>query len=162
MKMLMLMFPSLLALPLHAQSTGEKYSGHGYAYYAVGGFPQGSDAFNGLGAGGERLLWKGLGAGAELGYIFPPRQFPAGFGLVSVNPSWHYVRNGRSSKLVPFVTGGWSLAFREGSQNLGNFGGGVTWWFRDHLGLRLEVRDHRCAGCGDFDLVIFRAALSFR
>lgn len=147
---------------LWPQPLERRYTGHGYAYYSIGGSTGGGPTLNGLGAGGEALFWKGLSGGAELGFVYPARRFSAGVGLFSVNPAWHFATHGRSSRLVPFVTGGWSLAFREGSQSLGNYGGGVTWWFRDHAGVRLEVRDHRCSACDGAGLVMFRAALSFR
>jgi hypothetical protein len=44
--------------------------------------------------------------------------------------------------LVPFVTGGVGFATAgEGSVALMNFGGGLTYWFRDGIGLRVGVRD---------------------
>jgi hypothetical protein len=161
MKHTYLLAALLCAMPLFSQANEKSYKGHGYAYYAIGGLTSGGEAITGAGAGGEALFWKGLGAGAELGYLFPAEAPKAGFGLLSVNPAWHFARYGRSSKFVPFATGGWSLAFREGSQNLYNYGAGVTWWFRDRLGLRLEVRDHRCTNCSE-GLVLFRASLAFR
>jgi len=42
-----------------------------------------------------------------------------------------------------------------------NFGGGVNWWFKRGLGLRLEVRDH-VPTTGNGHLLGFRIGLSFR
>jgi hypothetical protein len=44
--------------------------------------------------------------------------------------------------VVPFITGGYSLLFGSGAAHGLNFGGGVNWWMRDRLALRLEARDH--------------------
>jgi hypothetical protein len=114
----------------------------GYVFGGAGG-----NAGNGasrasfqVGAGGEGLVYKGLGLGAEIGYLAPFESASDGFGIFSVNPSYHFKTS--NSKLVPFVTGGYSLAFRSGSASGGNFGGGVQYWMKDHLGLRLEFRDH--------------------
>ncbi len=36
-------------------------------------------------------------------------------------------------------------SFNLGFRSFGNFGGGITWWFRERLGMRLEARDY-CFG----------------
>jgi len=74
-----------------------------------------------------------------LGYITGWRDFGNGIGMLSVNGSYHFNRN---RKLSPFISGGYSMAFRSGAINLFNFGGGINYWFRDRIGLRLEFRDH--------------------
>jgi hypothetical protein len=148
----------LAVVPLCAQS----YSGHGYAYF---GLDQSGDSIPGdilsLGAGGEGFLWKGLGAGAELGYLFPRQRFQRGLGLFAANGSYHFTNRTRSAKVVPFVTAGWGLFFRSGVLHTVNYGGGVTWWFRDRVGLRVEVRDFRHREYGRFDTAL-RFGISFR
>ena len=119
----------------------EDHRAQGYAFFAPGaivgdGYSLGTAHF---GAGGEGLLYKGLGLGAEVGYITPWRNFKDGIGMLSVNGSYHFNRNG---KLSPFVSGGYSMAFRSGHVNLFNFGGGVNYWWHDRIGLRVEFRDH--------------------
>jgi hypothetical protein len=42
----------------------------------------------------------------------------------------------------PFVTGGYTLGFRDGHENLFNVGGGVDFWLKPKVGLRVEFRDH--------------------
>ncbi len=93
--------------------------------------------------GGEGYIGKGFGVGAEIGGLSPVQEPSAGFGLLSANAYYH-LRAGRSStKWDPFLTAGYSLAMGgDGSANMFNFGGGVTYWVKRHLGIRLEVRDH--------------------
>ena len=90
--------------------------------------------------GGEGILAGGLGVGGELGYLYPGSQFAAGIGLGSVNASYHFFKG--PARWVPFVTGGYSLAFRSDGTSLVNYGGGLNYSFRPRLGLRLEVRNH--------------------
>jgi Outer membrane protein beta-barrel domain len=123
-----------------AQSPGDKKA-WGYLFGGVGGNSGGdSTASFQVGGGGEALVYKGLGIGAEVGYLAPFRSSGDGFGIFSADGSYHFKTS--NSKLVPFVTGGYSLAFRNGTSSGGNFGGGVQYWMKDHLGLRFEFRDH--------------------
>jgi hypothetical protein len=92
------------------------------------------------GLGAEAFVYKGLTAAVDLGYAGYYNNFrDAGFGLFSSNASYHFLR---SRKVVPFLTGGYALAFRSGTANLGNVGGGLSYWFSTHVGLRVEGRDH--------------------
>jgi hypothetical protein len=121
---------------------GEKeHRGQGYIFFAPGGsFDQGSHMGTAhFGGGGDVRIYKGFGIGAELGYLTPWKDFSAGIGIFSANGSYQFLS---SSKLSPFVTAGYSAGIREGHMNLMNFGGGINWWMRDGLGLRLEFRDH--------------------
>jgi hypothetical protein len=125
-----------------AQLENEKeHRGQGYVFFAPGavvegGYGTGTAHFGG---GGEGLIYKGLGIGAEAGYLTPWRDFSLGIGLASANGSYHFRRNRTVS---PFVTAGYSLAFRNGHANLVNFGVGLNWWFANKVGVRLEFRDH--------------------
>ena len=92
-----------------------------------------------FGGGGEGLVYKGLGLGAEVGLLAPWRSFSESIGMFSANGSYHFQRD---RKVSPFVTAGYSMGFREGHINLVNFGGGINWWMNDKVGLRLEFRDH--------------------
>ena len=132
------LFPALLLMILTISATAQ-HRGQGYVFAAPGGVERGGDATLHFGVGGEGLIYKGLGAGAELGFMGPPRYMEEGFGVFSVNGSYHFRRD---QKLVPFVTSGYSLFFRNGSASLVNFGGGGHYWFHDRLGLRVEFRDH--------------------
>ncbi len=144
----------------------KKYSGHGYVFFSPGlAYSSGHSAglFH-VGGGGDALLYKGLGVGAELGYFSSWRDSSNGLGLLSVNGSY-YARAERIAKVTPFVTGGYSLAFdRHGHGNAVNFGGGLQYWFHDRAAVRLEVRDHIpiCEGCSTVHILGFRAGLAFR
>jgi hypothetical protein len=130
------------AVSVAAQPEIEKeHHGQGYFFFAPGGIFEGGYHVGTahFGGGGEVLPYKGIGIGAEAGYLTPWRDFSQGIGLASVNGSYHFMRN---RSVSPFVTAGYSLAFREGHANLFNFGGGVNWWFADRVGVRLEFRDH--------------------
>ena len=127
----------------HAQEASAKRA-IAHVSLGGGGVFSGGDAQGILqvSGGGEGLIYKGLGAGAEIGYLFPRQAAAEGFGLFSANGFYHFPGARSLRSVVPFVTAGYSLAFRNGSANLANFGGGVDWWASEHAGLRLEVRDH--------------------
>ena len=135
--------------------------GWGYGFGAVGGTSGGSVATLHVGGGGEGLVYKGLGLGAEVGYVSPFRDLGDGLGLLSTNVSYHFVKPASNQKLVPFVTCGFSLAFRNGASGGGNFGGGVQYWMRPHVGLRFEFRDHVFSSDSPH-LYGFRVGVSFR
>lgn len=137
---------ALIPMAAPAADSQESYRGQGYLFYGPGRAP-GGGTMQQIGGGGEGFLYKGLGVGAELGYLFPAGGFTYGVGLLSVDGSYHMNRS-RHARLSPFVTGGYSLAFRGGHANLANFGGGVTWWIAEHIGIRLEFRDYVWSGCG--------------
>jgi hypothetical protein len=115
-----------------------------------------------LGAGGEGILGKGIGIGAELGVLAQPRYFgDSALGVVSLNPYYHFYRGDRR-QVDPFVTGGYTLIFRSGHANLANLGGGLHYWFRSRLGIRLEFRDHLNTSGTISHFWGFRAGLAFR
>jgi hypothetical protein len=137
-----------------AQSEGRR--GQGYVFFAPGITSPDVSGFGHFGAGGEALLTRRVGIGSEVGYATPWSDFAAGIGLFSVNGSYNMGRG----KLSPFLTGGYTLAFRNGTANGFNFGGGVNYWLRDRIGLRFEVRDNVIER--DAHLVGFRVGLAFR
>lgn len=114
------------------------------------------------GLGGEYLVVKGLGFGGEVGYLFPTRSPGDGIGIASVNGSYHFVNDNKERKVVPFVTLGYSRAFGQGGANLINFGGGINWWLRERVGLRLEGRNHVTTETPRGNFWQFRIALAFR
>ena len=117
--------------------------GWGYGYVAFGGVaPNGSNVTFTFGGGGERLIYKDLGAGAELASITPIGRFDDGFGLFSANASYHFGGKDNSRKTIPFVSGGYSLLFRDGTKSGVNVGGGIQYWASPRVALRFEVRDH--------------------
>jgi len=129
--------------------TENGHAGQGYVFIAPGAASHDGGSTLNIGGGGEGLLYKGLGVGADIGYLFPRQDFGCGFGLLSVDGSYHFGARTPGRKVVPFVTAGYSLAFRSGHANLANFGGGLDYWFTDRVGLRAEFRDYvwGCYGC---------------
>jgi len=146
---------------LAADSEEEPFRGQGHVFYGPGQVPGGGGTLQQLGLGGDGFLYKGLAVGAEVGYQFPSEGFTYGYGLLSVNGSYHLNHN-RHAKISPFITGGYSLAFRSGHANLANFGGGVTWWMAKHAGLRLEVRDYVWTCCNSQHSPSVLVGVSFR
>jgi hypothetical protein len=122
--------------------------GLGYAFSApvwFGSFPNCcglSTVMLHAGGGGEALIGNWLGVGADVGYIAPLQYFSEGFGLLSVNGSYHFLGTGVDHRTQPFVTSGYSLAFRNGHASLWNLGGGADYWITPTVGMRIEVRDH--------------------
>jgi len=153
----LLMAPSELVA---AQAMSE-HRGYGYVFVAPGIATDGVGAVATLhaGVGGERFVYRGLGIGGEIGYASALLAPSVGAGVVSVNSSYNFRRD---SKLAPFVTGGYSLLFRSGAANVANFGGGINYWFRERLGLRLELRDHFAVQNTSVHGVGLRIGLAFR
>lgn len=110
--------------------------------------------------GGQGVFWKGLGAGAEIGAVYPYRSLEGAIGIANVSAVYHFTA-GRDTKWDPFVAGGYTLLFRSGAASGYHFGGGVTYWFHRHLGVRVEFRDQR-ARYADFAFPMARFGLSFR
>lgn len=127
-----------------AQSPDER-RGWGYGFLAVGGTAgDGSAITFTYGGGGERLIYRGLGLGAELGNVTPIGDFGQGLGIFSANASYNFGGRNGSRKMIPFVTGGYSLKFRDDDDSGGgvNIGAGVHFWSSSRVGVRLEFRDH--------------------
>jgi hypothetical protein len=132
------LFLAVCAGNLHAQRS------NGYIFFAPGGVnccgePTAMTLQGGF--GGEWVIGKGIGAGGELSALGTREYFTESVvGVVSPNGYYHFIHN-RDRKLDPFVTAGYSMMFRNGHANMYNFGGGMHYWFRNALGLRLEFRD---------------------
>jgi hypothetical protein len=147
---LVLVFISAIA---SAQSPDVR-RGWGYGFIAVGGTAGDGSVFTfTYGGGGERLIYRGLGLGAELGNVTPISDVGHGLGIFSANASYSFGASDRSRKTVPFVTGGYSVKFRDDDDSGPglNIGAGVQFWESDRLGVRLEFRDHH----------FFKGALNF-
>ena len=107
----------------------------------------------------EGLIKSGLGASADLSYLFFPQNgFRESFGLVSPGVSYQF--NPRR-KTVPFVTGGYSRTFRQDTLNLIHFGGGVNHWLNNRWGMRFEVRNHIQTRSAEYHLLQFRRRFHF-
>ncbi len=160
-RFLNLLFLFAVAAPGVVRAADNRYSGDGFVFFSVDR-PRGASIAELLtvGGGGEGLLYKGLGINADLGYQFPRTEFSSGIGLASLNGCYHFVNREEPAKLVPFATAGYALAFRGGHANLFNYGGGINYWFTQHVGFRGEIRDYR-AQRGQWALA-FRFGLAFR
>lgn len=153
-------FALLFLLPaLSMAQSAETRRGWGYGFFGVGG-ATGNDSviFQG-GGGGEGIIYKGLGVGAEAGAF--GNIGGSGGGMVSANGSYHFQNSRSPQKLVPFVTAGYTFLAPSDQTNLFNFGGGVNYWTGDHLGLRVEFRDHVFPDGGNH-LFNVRVGITFR
>jgi hypothetical protein len=140
MRRLMIVIATAVMLPaLAAAQSDRPYTGYGYFFIAPGAGTPGNWGTLHIGGGGQGFVYKGLGVGAELGFLGPRECLGEGFGVLSVNGAYHFRRD---KKLVPFVTSGYSLGFRSGIAHMMNVGGGVQYWFKPRVGLYLEFRDH--------------------
>ena len=138
-----LMLVALMTTMVSAQS-GNDSRGQGYVFAAPGSVSGlgSSEGTLHIGGGGKGFLTKGFALGGEVGYLTPFTSFADGLGIASVNTSYHFGRGDSDRKAIPYITGGYSLAFRDGTINMINFGGGVNYWVKDGLGIKFEFRDH--------------------
>ena len=112
-----------------------------------------------LNGGGELGIWRGIGAGAEVGFIAPINHFADRLiGHVSANGYYHPLRR----KVDPFGTLGYTLLFRSGTRNALNYGGGLNYWFSRSIAMRGEFRDQTYdAGAARVHFWGFRLGVSF-
>jgi len=111
-----------------------------YFFAAPGGISNGGTTLH-VGGGVDLVLWKGLGASVEGGYVGPMEAMDYGLGIISTNAFYQFGTPKRR-RITPFVTGGYTLGFRSERVNAINVGGGANYWLSDTLGLRIELRDH--------------------
>ncbi len=152
----------VLAPAMGSAQTGERPGAWGYGFVAPGAYTPGTTSTLHFGLGGEGLVYKGLGVGGELGYLAPTYAMAMGIGVASLDASYHFVTHSPEQKFVPFVSGGYSLAFRSATLNLVNYGGGMHYWFSRHFGLRLEFRDHVYLTSSRAHALGFRIGVAFR
>jgi len=142
---------------------GHDYSsGHGYVYFAPSVSSPGSVTFAHVGGGGEGFFNRYIGAGAELGYLTPIRSWSDGVGTLSPNVVARLRAKDSANKVEPFITGGYTLFFRSGAASGFNFGGGVNYWMKNHIGLRFEVRDNVWTSYATIHYVGIRVSMLFR
>jgi hypothetical protein len=103
----------------------------------------GTQPVYGAGGGIELMLPYHLGIGAEIGGIVPSREPTDTLGNFSLNLYGHLCGRdhlcGRNENIDPYVTGGYSIFFRDFTANGINFGAGVNYWFHERTGLVLGV-----------------------
>lgn len=148
-----------LAPALTMAQSNETRRGWGYGFFGVGGATAGNSTIYTAGGGGEVLLYKGLGIGAEGGAI--GNAGGSGAGTFSVNGGYHFQNSSSPKKLVPFVTAGYTFLAPSDETNLFNFGGGVNYWAGERVGLRVEFRDHVFPN-GNEHLFNVRVGITFR
>jgi len=164
MRRIVLGFIFLLVLQSAALAQGSRdRRGWGYLFGGAGGTGGNgsSTGYFSAGGGAEGLIAGGFGLGGEVGYLGPFESGRDGFGVFSADVGYHFRNASASRKVVPFLTGGYSLAFRSGTSSGGNYGGGIHYWMKDHVGLRFEFRDHIFSSDSPH-LFQFRVGLSFR
>ncbi len=145
-------------------STVQAQSSNGYLFFAPGGITCCGYTTMTLhfGAGGEAILGKGIGLGAEIGALGTRTGFEhSAVGIFSPNGYYHFI-HGPGIRADPFLTGGYTLLFRSGHENLFNVGGGLNYWFHRRLGVRLEFRDHVDTDGTSLHYWGFRFGLAFR
>ncbi len=154
----------LLLFALSACSSARAQRSLGYWFIAPGALTARahSDFTLHMGGGGELALPKGFSAGIEAGALGPTHNYSDNvLGVASLNGYYHF-RHSRSAVVDPFVTAGYSLFFRHGTNNLANFGGGLNYWIWRGVGVRTEFRDHVYTGGGPtLHFWNFRFGLSF-
>ena len=96
------------------------------------------DPYVNVGISGEKRVYKGLGVVVGLSILGRENK---GGALFSLNGSYNFRMN--SERLEPFVTAGASgVGIGDGSTGGPNFGGGLTYWFKERRGIRWEYRVH--------------------
>jgi hypothetical protein len=165
MKTLIYTAPLLITLSLSAlaqTSNGSRAQGYLFIAPGVGTADYGRDlsgAFVHIGGGGERLIYKGIGLGAEIGaVIFGGYSFGAG----SVNVSYHFLPNVAERKLEPFVSLGYGPLFRAGVAYGFNPGLGFNRWLNKNYALRFEVRYNSARHNGYGNLIGFRLGVTLK
>jgi hypothetical protein len=158
-----LIFVILLAvlLPFAAAAQSKERRGQGYVFVAPTSTTEGDFGLH-IGGGGEGLVYKGLGVGGEIGYLGLADGLSDGICILSTNISYHFTKATKSRKFAPFVTSGHSILFRGSALNAVNIGGGANWWFKDRIGLRLELRDQLPLQLASVHFFGVRIGLAFR
>jgi hypothetical protein len=153
----------LLCLLLLSSSVAAAQRSNGYWFAAPGGgTSRGNTQFLiHLGGGGEFAIGRGIGVGIEGGAVGPTEDYTDNvLGIASANGFYHFFPS-KSARIDPFATAGYSLAFRRGTANLFNFGGGMNYWFTDTLALRFEFRDHVWGNGSTLHMWGFRFGFTF-
>lgn len=153
--------PILILTGMVGTAAAQPQQGRGaVAAYAAGGAVTDGDNGEGFwqfGGGGEYVFSNGLGVGIDVGVV-TAGGFDAAAGVFSAGPLFEFKPD---RKTAPFLTGGYTLFFREGTANAFHFGGGVRHWFGNRFGMRFEVRDE-VAWEGNIHFVQGRVSFLFR
>jgi hypothetical protein len=149
-------------------------SGNGYAAFGGGSISNTyltPDATKSeVAIGGEVVAAQTVGFGGEVGYAASRKPDFIGFGLVSLDGSFHLTRHAATGKVDPFVSGGYTRAINLFSienaakiVNGANFGFGLNYWFTHHFGVRAEFRDALFpVGSTTTNFWVIRGGIAFR
>src|SRR5262245_66245756 len=83
--------------PIAAAAQSGDRRGQGYAFVAPTASTGGGSGLH-FGAGGEGLVYKGLGVGAEDGYVAAARELGGGIGVLTSNGSYNFKAARREGK----------------------------------------------------------------
>src|SRR5262245_49791523 len=115
--------------------------GYGFVSPAFATYEGDSLAIFQAGGGGEARAGR-FGLGADIGFAAPWEELSDSVGTLSLNGTYYVKGTNRGLRTQPFVTGGYTMLFRDGNINGLNVGAGVDRWMTDRVGLRFEFRDH--------------------
>lgn len=164
--LLALLLMALLPVWASAQQSGSLgYIFAGPAVVPRSAFTRWDGRFVHVGGGAEGRITGRFALGGELGVLKPvTNQDAVTTTLASVTPAYHFIPKDSKRKFDPFVDGGVSLLFGRGSGAAIHYGGGVNYWVRRRIGLRLEFRHHLWSPeAGEaIHIVGFRIGLVFR
>jgi len=166
---------TMLCHAASAQQRNRETQSLGYVFFAPGwlSFYGQNEMMLHFGAGGEGMIYRGFGIGAEVGYLVPITTAGGGLGMVSVNGHYKFRDTGLSRRVIPFISGGYSLGFTgDHSRGGGSFGAGMDFWFKNvpqtlriygirKAGLRTEFRGYISAAGKDTNVWQVRVALLF-
>lgn len=137
----MKLLPALLLCPLllfgsDAPGSDKPLNGEGYVYF--GGICERHDGCYAqlVGGGGDFFLYRGLYAGADIGYFYPPSSPTNGLARGFVNVGYGFTNRRSPGWVVPFGEFGLGGYFRSGGVGMVKLGGGATVWFARHFGVR--------------------------
>lgn len=137
MKLMSLLVVGSIALfSRDAPGSDEPLNGEGYAYFGRMSSKQDSGYAMLMGVGGNGYVYRGLYAGAEIGYLAYRDAFNRGIGRSFVNVGYSVVNRESPGWVVPFAEFGMGGYFRNGGVWVMKAGGGATIWVHRNLGIR--------------------------
>ena len=134
---------TLLPLPSRAESSGAfLYKWNGHVFFAAGAaLGETGAGFRGGGGGVEAFVWKRVTAGADVSAFRDTYYKAVGtFGHVGAQVGYHFAGREKIRGADPFLTFGVGCFFPEESRAALHGGVGVTYWFKRHIGARVELR----------------------
>ena len=152
-------FATLPATPAFAQEKAG-VSKRGFFYVAPGFSIDGEITTIHLGGGLETVWSNGMGFAFDAGYLSVAEFDPA---LLSLAPAFVY-EFPVDRKLKPYVRGGMTFLVADGGAagGLWNLGGGVNYWFKNRMGVKVEVRNSFDGSAFQDGLLDFMAGLIFK